>query len=565
MKRYLVLWCSFLGMLWLQGCTGDGGLGSTNNSDTPDADAPSNCIDLDGDGAKGFDAVNCVTGLDHCDDDANNWTDEGCSSCVDRDGDGYGEGCDKGPDCDDTNDQVFDQCSGLIWAQKAGGVSKEYAAKITELSDGSIALVGVFEGSIVFGEGESNETVLQCAEGSDLFVARYSRSGAFLWGVRAGGSGVDVGRAMTSLPDNGILVAGRFGGSSVFGQGEPNETVLQSNGSSDIFVAKFDSNGVLIWARAMGSTFGDSAEAVALLSDGSAVVTGSFGGTMAVELKSGDQTILTSRGKEDIFVARYDAAGDVIWAKSAGGVGEDSGASIAVLNDDSVVVTGQFKQDAVFGQDDGNPVTLSGQGGMNMYVARYSSEGRLIWARQSAGCGETSAEAIASSDDTILVTGSFSGNVSFDANQMQSVDKMDIFLIKLDVEGNVIWARQAGGPGSDLAHGLSMMADGSAVVAGSFFDSVVLGMGEPNEKELVSAGGEDIYVARFSADGNLIWAGRAGGVYHDSGKGIAALKGGSVVITGYFASEASFSLANTYDSLLQSTGDWDVFLARVYP
>ena len=127
----------------------------------------------------------------------------------------------------------------LIWAKCAGGESYESGYDITTLSDNSTVVTGRFSGSATFGPGEINETILTSAEGYDIFITRYNLDGTLEWAKRAGGSGAEYGHGITVLSDDSSVVTGEFSGTATFGPGEPNETVLTSAGSTDIFIARF--------------------------------------------------------------------------------------------------------------------------------------------------------------------------------------------------------------------------------------------------------------------------------------------------------------------------------------
>ncbi len=149
------------------------------------------------------------------------------------------------PSVNDMSDDDFSivptPTGNLVWAKRAGGASYyEWGYGITTLSDNSTVVTGVFNGSATFGPGEPNQTVLNTAGGNDFFIARYNPDGTLAWAKRAGGaSDNDYSNGITTLSDNSTVVTGHFGGSATFGPGEPNETVLNSAGGYDIFIARF--------------------------------------------------------------------------------------------------------------------------------------------------------------------------------------------------------------------------------------------------------------------------------------------------------------------------------------
>src|SRR6185503_12430987 len=122
---------------------------------------------------------------------------------------------------------------------------------------GNIYVAGVFYGAATFGAGEANETVLN-ALSQDIFIAKYSGSGRLVWARRAGGESADGAAGIAVDPYDNVCVTGFFGlfgptGTATFGSGDVNETVLASPGNSgDVFVAKYDSTGSLVWAKRAG-------------------------------------------------------------------------------------------------------------------------------------------------------------------------------------------------------------------------------------------------------------------------------------------------------------------------
>ncbi|MCX6645371.1 MAG: hypothetical protein NTY09_03300, partial [bacterium] len=127
---------------------------------------------------------------------------------------------------------------------------------ITTLSDNSTVVTGWFYGTATFGPGESNQTVLTSAGGADIFIARYNPDNTLAWAKRAGGpSGFDGGNGITTLSDNSTVVTGTFYLSSTFGPGESNQTVLSFTGEYDIFIACYNPDGTLAWAKCAGGTW----------------------------------------------------------------------------------------------------------------------------------------------------------------------------------------------------------------------------------------------------------------------------------------------------------------------
>ncbi len=358
----------------------------------------------------------------------------------------------------------------LHWARCAGGAGSEYGEGVAALPDGSCVVTGRFEKEARFGAWEANDTTLDSEGKEDVFLARYDRDGSLVWARRAGGSGTDFGQAVATFPDGTFVVAGRFESKATFGPGESGAVVLASAGKRDAFVARYSPDGQLLWSRRCGGSGLDYAYDVAALGDGSCVVTGYFEkqATFSKQREPG----LKSAGGRDVFVARYDTAGDVVWAKSAGGPADDTARGIAALPDGSCVFTGRFGASAVFGKGEKKETTLDDAG------------------------------------------------------------RNDAFVARLDPSGALLWARRAGGIESDFGRAIASSPDGSCTLTGYFRDSATFGDAEDGGTVLVSAGGLDLFVARYGPDGRLLWARADGGIGPERGYGIDSFPDGACVVVG---------------------------------
>jgi uncharacterized delta-60 repeat protein len=392
----------------------------------------------------------------------------------------------------------------LAWAKRAGGLEVEQSNGITALSDNSTVITGHFYGVATFGQDEPNETVLTSTGETDIFITRYNPDGTLSWAKRAGGRGNDSGFGITSLPDNSTIVTGFFKESAEFGQGEPNETVLTSARETDIFIARYNPDGTLTWAKRAGGTGPDYSYGITSLSDNSTIVTGIFKESAKFGQGESHETILTSAGNFDIFLARYNPDGTLLWAKCAGGSDEDDGYGIATLSDNSTVVTGVFSGTTTFGQGEPNETILITDAGYDIFVARYNPSGTLKWVKRAGGYDADRGFGIISlSDNSIVVTGEFSISATFGQGELNETiltaeEGIDIFIARYNPDGTLKWAKRAGGLlDFDCGFGITTLSDDSTVGTGNFGGTAPFGPGEINETTLTSAGINDIFVARF--------------------------------------------------------------------
>jgi hypothetical protein len=181
---------------------------------------------------------------------------------------------------------------------------------------------------------------------------------------------------------------------------------------------------------------------------------------------------LTSAGGEDMFVAKYSPAGSLMWARRAGGSGNDRGKGIALDNNGSVYATGSFQGTADFGI-----ATLTGAGGSDIYVTKLDASGNFVWTESAGSAGSDGANAIVlDSTGNAYIAGNFSNTVDFDTNtttySLTSAGAADIFVWQLDASGNFGWAKQAGSTNSDTANSIAVDSFGNVLTTGAFRGTV---------------------------------------------------------------------------------------------
>jgi hypothetical protein len=241
------------------------------------------------------------------------------------------------------------------WATRAGGSSSARSLSVSALGDGSAIVTGFFHGTASFGT-----TSITSAGGSDAFIAKVGADGSWQWVTRAGGANHVGGQSVSALSDGGAVLVGRFQGTASFGG-----TVLTTAAVVDVFAAKVGADGAWQWATHSGVTSYAYGEAVSALADGSAILTGYFGGTAAF-----GTTPVTSAGGSDAFIAKTDANGTWQWAARAGGANSAEGRSVSSLGDGSAILTGYFQGVAAFG-----PTSLISSGGSDAFAAKINRSG----------------------------------------------------------------------------------------------------------------------------------------------------------------------------------------------
>ena len=323
------------------------------------------------------------------------------------------------------------------------------------------------------------------------------------------------------------------------------------------------------FALAGGGAGADRGQAVAVDAAGNIFVTGSFSGESNFAFGSIPRN-LTSEGDEDIFVAKYSAAGALVWVRGFGG--EDAhgeGLGIAVGPSGDIYLTGQFTGSVDFDPSADGTEELTATDA-NVFVARLAGTGGLVWARQAGdGGGDSGGAAVGfdlavDADGNVFVTGQFSGSVDFDPGEgvltVDAGDSNDAFFWKLTESGELGWARASVGDSSTNAgKSIALASNGDLLAAGQFGGATTFG-----SVALESHGGDDIFVTRLDATGQFVWAAGLGGGGADTLGGLDIDPWGNIVIAGGF--EQTVDLDPGDDQyLLTAVGAEDAFVTKLSP
>jgi hypothetical protein len=377
---------------------------------------------------------------------------------------------------------------------------------------GNCYVLGYFFPQITFAKGEPGEVMFD-GLASDLFLAKYDREGNFVWARKAGGLFSEYAGALAVDAAGNCYVTGRYGSDATFGEGEPNETKLAGlggNNGEDIFVAKYDTNGKLQWAKSAGGRSGNRGSGIAVDGAGNSYVVGRYSSVSTFGPGEANETTLTgpAGGNDEIFVAKFGPNGNLAWVRSGQGGGDhDQGNAIAVDAAGNSVATGTFRGVAPFGATF-NQAQLDLAAEDDIFVVKHDTDGNLQWVKMAFGpFSEVSLGVAMDSTGNAYITG-YAFNVTFGAGETGETNVIgpggdDIFLAKYDTNGVVQWARSAGGPGNDRGQGMAYGA-GAVHVVGKFGQTATFGRDEANQTSLIFAGASDIFVAKFQVEQTTI-------------------------------------------------------------
>lgn len=447
-----------------------------------------------------------------------------------------------------------------------GGDSLQEGNSVAADSSGNVYVGGYFieqvelaPGQILFpGSGETKGG----------FVASYSASGGLRWAHQLG-----VGHAHLALDaGNNVYVTGILRGSQTF-----DGTTLTSQGETDVFLTKLNSAGDFLWATRFGSVLNtpttqtnEAGTGVAVDAAGNVFTTGALYNEL-------------SNGGQRMFVSRHDTNGNLAWLKTAsssqgsGSMGRD----VAVSATGAAWVTGYYGGTVDFNPGPGTfnltSQKLKASPTIDAFVLKLDASGNFAWAGSMGGNGGDgdygSGIAVDGAGD-VLVTGYYApGSNDFNPGSaklsLPNAGGLDVFVVKLNANGGLVWGRSMGGPGWDFSSGVAVDSAGSVYTTGGFSASADFNPGS-STYNLTSAGFYDIFVSQLTSAANFAWAAGMGATRDDFGYGIGVDVSGTVFLTGKFAETVDFDPGpGTFDltSANHSNGvpSHDVFVLKLVP
>ena len=438
----------------------------------------------------------------------------------------------------------FLKSQSVQWVKKGSSEGFENGNAIVADDSGNVYVTGQIEYTSLF-DSYSLPTYGQ----HDIIVAKYSPGGSIIWIRYAGGVEGDIGLGIGIDSKHNVYVTGEVEQTAHFGNG----VSLTSSGGNDGFLAKYDVNGNVVWARKFGaSSSSDKGRALAVSPSGNCYITGNFSAT-----SSFGSTTLSSNGGNDVFVVKYNTSGSVEWAKRAGGSKQDRGFGIAIDGSENVYVTGSFTSPATF-----RNTTVTNTGKLSSFLAKYNSGGTLQWVKAGGDCCDTTqAHAVAlDNSGNVFITGYFGVKTKFSSTTLTSSGMTDIFIAKYSNSGSLKWAKKIGGTKEDIGYGITY----NPLVNRIYVTGYVASAGYSGNISYPFAGYKDVFLGSFSAStGSEKWATTYGGHWRDVGLALTVNSQGNIYLTGLFNGTAQFgpvtmvSYPNSY---------WaDFFVAKISP
>lgn len=428
------------------------------------------------------------------------------------------------------------------------------------------------------------------------------------WVKQLGSNGWDKGISIAADKDGNVYTAGHFLDSIDFDPGTGVYPLI-SAGSENIFITKLDASGNFVWAKQIATSDWVACNAMTLDEKGNIYLVGSFLGTVDFDPSA---NVHHESSTDDIhtFILKLNSDGALVWVKQLGGILSINTYAITIDQQGNVYTIGYF--DATVDFDPGQGVYyMSALGYSDIFVSKLDSTGNFVWAKQMSGdMGEVGYAIVVDHDQNIYTTGTFTATVDFDPGigtftlQVNDPTDADIFLCKLDAQGDFLWAKQLGGM---EAHTIAIDYTGNILLAGIGYNSwnsvsifkidplgnslwtqeipaytcwalavdslshlYLTGQYSGNKDfdpgldsfTLTSTGNTDSYILKLDANGDFVWAISLGGTEQVWSQSIAVAPHDKVYTTGYFDGTADFD-PDTAIVSLTSTGSYDVFIQKL--
>ena len=406
-----------------------------------------------------------------------------------------------------------------------------------------------------------------------FFITTYVQSQTLDWAKSFGGDGIDRPISIVNDDLGNVYTLGGFSDTVDF---DPNSGTsnVTSNGSTDVYIQKLDENGNFIWIKSLGGTGQDYGYSIEIDNSNNIYVVGAFANTVDFDLGAGIDNV-SSNGNLDAFLLKLNSDGDVLLKRTFGGIGKDELNSIELNSSNEIYLAGQFQKTVDFdpGVNETN-INAIASNGTDLFILKLDTNADFLWVKNIGGNGNDpmlqpgitgAKEVVVDAGGNIYLTGFYTRNSDFDpgvgVSELISNGPYHMFVLKLDTNGNYVWAKSVGGIDETWGNSITIDNSGNVYSTGYFDETADFdpGVGVNN---LISSGNRDVYVQKLDSNGDFIWAKSFGSTNQDIGTSIITDSSGNVYISGYFSDTVDFDPGNSVVNL-SSVGSDAIFILRL--
>ena len=442
------------------------------------------------------------------------------------------------------------------WVDDIGGPSSNcISSDVGVDKQNNVYITGFFSGTADF-DPSSGVYNLTAKGDYDTFVAKYTTNGTLVWAVSMGGDATTQVNSITVDENGNPSVSGQFTDNTL----TAGNIVLPNNGVYDAFVVKLSTNGAFMWAKDIGGGGTDYGQKVISDSQGNVVETVRYSSTVQV----GTQTFTsTANGNFNALTIKYDPNGNLLWAINVADPNDSEALSCDIDAQDDIIVGGYFD-----GNDNFNPLgTAYNLNGNGIFIAKYTSAGKLLWVTDFNGVSSHSVGVCVDSQGNVFGNGHFTSTMQFAGTTatLNPTGSQDLFVVKYSSAGVFQTAKDIGGAGASIFnYGIHPSHDGNVLIGGYFSGTVDFDPSPATQALVTYHGQQDFFLAKYDDNLNYKWAfgGGSPDCVQTLGRNVAIDYNNDVLYTGGFCSTVNFSASNCSAYDLTAQGVRDCFLGK---
>ncbi|MGB1042085.1 MAG: hypothetical protein ACPGU6_01710 [Tenacibaculum sp.] len=396
----------------------------------------------------------------------------------------------------DSSVKLNSQPPEIVFTKTYGGSKNEVAQSVVETSDSGYVVLGYTQS--VDGDISTNQTTVQY----DFWILKFNQNDNLEWQKTFGGSKDDKAYKIIETTDNGFAITG---------YSKSNDINLNNNqGFEDVWILKLDSNGNISWKTSTGFSGTDQGYSIIQTKDG-----GYFVGSILDVTASGGQgnsRTATRHAGGDYWGIKLSSTGAIQWRKYFGGTNTDTCYDIAETNDGYLLI----------GSSDSNDVDIKNtKGAYDFWIVKTDKTGTLLWEKSFGGSEIDEARAITPTNDGnfIIIGDTRSTDKDVSANNGGA----DLWAIKINTNGDLIWQKNYGGNSFDAGRSIQKTSDGGFLISGSSRSA---------DNDFVNNGQNDALIIKIDENGNQLWQKTIGGSEIDFCYDAIQLSNGNIIAVG---------------------------------
>lgn len=403
--------------------------------------------------------------------------------------------------------------------------------------DGNVFLTGYFNAEM--GLGNSSERL---QSNQSVFVAKVNEKGHVKWMKKISSTGFCYSNSIIAGRNGSVFVCGNY-------QGKINENgvSLTSPDTKNTFIIQLDAKGKILWGTSINGTFRNKHLFISQDKDGNLIFAGSYQGELTLDNHHYD-----SRYYYDIAIAKLNENGEITGSQILEGKADDLVNDLTVTGNNEIILTGSFEKELRI-----NERTLLSNGQKDIFLVMFDKNLRLIQAQQFGGFYDDVGKVVRlDKENNLLLAGTFTDRLQFDKSHLlESIGKCDVFLSKFEGIGKLNWSESFGGAANDYINSMDINSSNDVYLMGSYRGTIERGSEKIESAEFSS----DIFLVKYSEEGDFQLIESFGGENNDFGRTICLDKSNNIYVNGNYSN--SIKLLGNASTSHESE---DFFVSRLY-